>query len=236
MDPIARVYLRLQSTEGGLDTISIKQPPSGTNAATGDIGSGLREYDVMPRTVFLLLLLMSPSMTPAEPHQPAGLIDDFAREGIARIGTPWRLITDQVMGGVSRAQMQWRQVDGRTALCLTGDVSLENNGGFVQVNLDLARSGVLNADAFAGVQLVVRGNGADYNIHLKTPATSLPWQSYRAEFNANADWRQVRLPFAEFTPHRLSARLDTRRLRRLGIVAIGRAMQADICIAELALY
>jgi hypothetical protein len=71
---------------------------------------------------------------------------------------------------------------------------------------------------------------------LKTPATVLPWQSYRAAFVADTDWREVRLPFADFSPHRLNARLDTRRLRRLGIVAIGRAMHADICIAEVGLY
>jgi hypothetical protein len=190
----------------------------------------------MPRTLILLLLLMSPTMTPAGPTPEPVLIDDFNQEGVARTGTRWRLVTDQVMGGVSQATMQWRRVDGRVALCLSGEVSLENNGGFVQVNLDLAPGGTLDAEDYTGIRLVVRGNGAEYNLHLKTPATMLPWQSYRAAFNADNQWREIRIAFADFQPHRLQAGLDTRRLRRLGIVAIGRAMQADVCIAELGLY
>ncbi len=202
----------------------------------GDIGSGLREYDGMSRTLCCILLLMSPILAPTAASPAPELIDDFATEGISCIGTRWRLVTDQVMGGISQATMQWRSVHGRAALCLTGDVSLENNGGFVQVNLDLARGGTLDASAFTGLRLLVRGNGASYNLHLKTPASMLPWQSYRAEFDADADWREIRVPFASFKPHRLQAALDARRLRRLGIVAIGRAMQADVCIAELGLY
>jgi hypothetical protein len=216
--------------------IKHQRTPGKHGTGPGDIGVGLREHDGMPRIALFILLLMSSTMAPAEPTPVPGLIDDFQTEGISRIGTRWRLATDQVMGGVSEATMQWRRVDGRPALCLTGDVSLENNGGFVQVNLDLGRGSALDAEAFSGIRLLVRGNGATYNVHLKTPATVLPWQSYRAAFVADTDWREVRLPFADFSPHRLNARLDTRRLRRLGIVAIGRAMHADICIAEVGLY
>jgi hypothetical protein len=213
-----------------------KAPSDKRGKEPSDIDTGLRDHEAVLRTVFILLLLMGSNLAPAEPTSVPGLIDDFTMEGVSRIGTRWRLVTDQVMGGVSKAKMQWRRVDNRSALCLTGDVSLENNGGFVQVNLDLARGGALDADAFKGVRLLVRGNGARYNVHLKTPATVLPWQSYRAAFDAGPDWREVRLPFTDFAPHRLEAKLDTRRLRRLGLVAIGRAMHADICIAELGFY
>lgn len=168
------------------------------------------------------------------------LIDDFARDdGRSLLGTEWRLATDRVMGGRSEARMSVLDTQGpggRRALCLSGDVSLENNGGFVQVNLALAPHGERDASAFTGVRLVVRGNGEDYKVHLKTPDTALPWQSYRADFRAGDDWHEVRLPFSAFTPHRLDAPLDTRRLRRLGIVAIGRAMHADLCVAELGFY
>ncbi|MCF7984238.1 MAG: CIA30 family protein [Thiohalocapsa sp.] len=167
-----------------------------------------------------------------------GLIDDFSSaDGSSRTGSPWRVVSDRVMGGVSAARMAYRKIDGRPALCLSGEVSLANNGGFVQVTLDLAAEGeYFDAGRFDGLRLIVRGNGERYNVHLKTAATSLPWQSYRAELEAGGDWREVRLPFARFTPHRLVPALDTRRLKRLGLVAIGRAMQADLCVAEIAFY
>jgi hypothetical protein len=166
-----------------------------------------------------------------------GLIDDFASaDGRSRPGTPWRLVTDQVMGGVSTARMEYRVLDGQRALCMTGEVSLANNGGFVQVNLDLSPEGRLDAGAFTGVRLIARGNGETYNLHLKTAATTMPWQSYRADFIAGHSWREVRLPFADFTPHRLVPALDPTRLRRLGLVAIGREMRAELCIAEVGFY
>ena len=164
-----------------------------------------------------------------------GLIDDFSTE-TSRLGTSWRLVTDQVMGGVSTGRLERREVDCRRVLCMTGDVSLANNGGFVQVNLDLAPSGQLDASAFSGIRLIVRGNGEPYNLHLKTAATTMPWQSYRAELIADDAWREVRLPFSAFTPHRLVPALDVTRLRRLGIVAIGRAMTASLCVDEIGFY
>ena len=182
-----------------------------------------------------LPLLMSIATTASGAATP-GLIDDFATPGPSRLGTEWRLVTDQVMGGVSTGRMERRVLDGRNALCMTGDVSLANNGGFVQVNLDLSPAGQLDASAFSGVRLVVRGNGEVYNLHLKTTATTMPWQSYRADFTAGDTWQEVHLPFSAFAPHRLVPALDVTRLRRLGIVAIGRAMHAALCVAEVGFY
>jgi hypothetical protein len=188
-------------------------------------------------TILVLLMMVSNTAGGAGAGASGLLIDDFARDdGLSLLGTPWRLITDRVMGGVSAASMARRVVDGRRALCLSGDVSLDNNGGFVQVNLDLAPAGLLDASAYDGVRLIVRGNGEAYNLHLKTSATSMPWQSYRADFAAAPTWHEVRLPFAAFVPHRLVPALDVSRLRRLGIVAIGRTMRADVCVAEIGLY
>ena len=192
-----------------------------------------RVRSVLPGLITLPLVLAMNQSPAAYPL----LIDDFARgDGRSLLGTNWRLVTDRVMGGLSEARMTVVDTQGRRALCLSGDVSLDNNGGFVQVNLALAPDGDRDASAYTGVRLVVRGNGEDYKVHLKTPDTALPWQSYRADFRAGDDWHEVRLPFSAFSTHRLDAPLDIRRLRRLGIVAIGRAMHADLCVAELGFY
>jgi hypothetical protein len=170
--------------------------------------------------------------------QPAGgemLIDDFTST-ISRLGTEWRLVTDGVMGGRSSGRLWRGELEGRAALCLRGDVSLENQGGFLQIALELAPSGTFDASAYRGLWLVVRGNGESYNLHLRTADLWLPWQSYRSELTAGAQWQEVRLPFDTFTPYRVATPLDTRRLRRLGLVAIGRAFAADLCVAGIGLY
>jgi len=155
---------------------------------------------------------------------------------IASIGTSWRVITDTVMGGVSSGILTPTVKEGRNCLWLTGEVSLENNGGFVQASLDLNESGLLDASGYTGIELEVFGNGEIYNLHLRTDDTRIVWQSYRASFQARPCWQNLKLPFDSFQPHRIDKPLDKSRLRRLGVVAIGRRMQADLCIARLALY
>jgi hypothetical protein len=44
------------------------------------------------------------------------------------------------------------------------------------------------------------------------------------------------LPFETFVPYRLETSLDTTRLSRIGLVAIGRAFYADLAVSELAFY
>jgi hypothetical protein len=162
------------------------------------------------------------------------MLDDRPRDDlIASNQQTWRVFTDTVMGGVSSADLIPAEVAGVRCLRLRGQVSLANNGGFVQASLDL---GALDASAYRGIELKVCGNGEIYNLHLRTDDTRIVWQSYRASFQAGADWQTIRLAFDEFAPHRIDRPLDCTRLRRLGIIAIGKAMQADICLASLSFY
>src|SRR5512143_1823375 len=67
------------------------------------------------------------------------ILDDFSRGNrISTLGTPWRGFSDRVMGGISQEMIALTEIDGRRCLRLTGDVRLENNGGFIQMALDLA--------------------------------------------------------------------------------------------------
>jgi Complex I intermediate-associated protein 30 (CIA30) len=163
------------------------------------------------------------------------IIDDLSCEpGLSAIGTKWQLFTDRVMGGVSTGTMVREMVAGRPAIRMRGDVSIENNGGFVQIALDLAADGkAIDASAWRGVELHVFGNDEEYNIHLRTDDLTRPWQSYRQSFHADPQWRTARFRFQDFAPYRTDAALDTRKLRRIGLVAIGRTFSADLSIAGL---
>ena len=165
----------------------------------------------------------------------SAIIDDLSREPpIATIGNKWRLFTDKVMGGVSKGTMVRDAIAGRPAIRMRGDVSIENNGGFVQIVLDLSSDGgVVDASRWSGIELDVFGNGDEYGVHLRTDALLRPWQSYRQTFTAYAEWRTARLPFDQFVPYRTDVPLDTRRLRRIGVVAIGRAFAPDLALSGL---
>jgi hypothetical protein len=181
-----------------------------------------------------LLALHSP---PAMSFDTQYIIDDRRSGKLdANIGTRWRLLTDTVMGGISSGHLDPAVVAGRSCLRLTGEVRLENSGGFVQASLDLDPSGTLDARGYRGIELDVYGNDQDYNLHLRSADTRIVWQSYRAGLHAGPAWQTLQLPFADFKPYRISQPLDLKTLRRLGLVAIGREMQADLCIARIGLY
>lgn len=185
---------------------------------------------------FAFLTALQANMSLAETHTM--MIDDFGDPHLtSELGTRWRAVSDRVMGGVSEASVVHSVIDDRPCLRLTGDVRLENDGGFVQAALDLTRDGEpLDATNYAGIRLVARGNGESYSVHLRTPDNIRPWQSYRAQFVAGPHWQTIDLPFATFAPYRVDAALDTARLRRIGLVAIGRRFHADLAVSSLSLF
>ncbi|MBN2132111.1 MAG: bifunctional methionine sulfoxide reductase B/A protein [Sedimentisphaerales bacterium] len=166
------------------------------------------------------------------------LIDDFsASDGKSRLGTGWELLTDRVMGGVSTGKMGVAAHDGRTAMHMTGSVSLKNNGGFVQARLSLnPKRRNFNAAAYDGVQVTVKGNGESYAIHLRTKDTRLPWQYYHAPFRATQQWQEIKLPFRKFVPASLNQPLDAGNLRSVAVVAIEKEFNADIHVDEISFY
>lgn len=170
--------------------------------------------------------------------RPDGLIDDMAApQPVAATGARWEALSDRVMGGVSTPVMTRETVAGRPAQRLTGRVRLENNGGFLQMALDLdpGRRPV-DASDWRGLRLSALGNGETYGLHLRTTDIARPWQSYRASFTAGPAWRTLYLPFESFAPHRIDAPLAVTRLTRLGLVAIGRAFDADLALSWIGFY
>ena len=155
------------------------------------------------------------------------LIDDRSGDTPAH----WRFFTDGVMGGVSSGRMTAETAAGRSALCLRGEVRLDNSGGFIQMALELPSPPV---GPWRGIELDVLGNGRRYGLHLRTTGMTLPWQAWRAAFTAPPVWQTVQLPFSAFTPHRTSGRLEAAAVRRIGILALGEAMTAEVCVARLA--
>lgn len=154
----------------------------------------------------------------------------------AASGHAWRLVTDGVMGGVSKGRLTPDEIDGRRCLRMRGEVSLDNNGGFVQMTLDLGDDTRRRIADYTGIVMEVYGNGEQYNVHLRTRDLWLPWQSYRAGFTARPEWQRLYIPFSAFAPHRVDGPLDVAGIERIGLVAIGREFHADLCLGALGLY
>ena len=154
-----------------------------------------------------------------------------------KLETNWEFVADTVMGGISSGRIANQVVDGRSATRLTGAVSLENEGGFIQMASDLKRDGLSqDASNWTGIEIDVCGKGQIYDLRIRTDDLERPWQSFRAPIRASARWTMVRLPFPVFEPHRTDKVFDPDNLRRIGIVAVGRVFQADIAVSDVRLF
>lgn len=155
-----------------------------------------------------------------------------AEETRMHLDPNWEYVADTVMGGVSQGSATPQVVEGRDAIRLQGEVSLDNNGGFVQVAFELD----VDASGAKGIAFDVFGNNEQYDIRLRTTQLSRPWQSFRTTFAATPEWTTIALPFTEFEPNKTDATFNASELRRIGFLAYGRAFTADLAITNVRLY
>jgi len=183
-----------------------------------------------PMIALCLAALLGFGSSPAL-GQDRMLLDDFA----APAQGDWRFISDTVMGGISQGEARILREGTATFARMTGQVSTANNGGFIQMRLDLPNAAPVGTE---GVRLVMRGNNARYYIHLRTAGTVLPWQYYQAGFDSRQNWTEIRLPLSSFQPSSAVLRRvpQARSLRSIAVVAFGRDHQAAIDILEIGFY
>ncbi len=97
------------------------------------------------------------------------LLDDFTDANV--VARRWRVFSDRVMGGVSNARADLQVVAGRSALRLSGRVTLERNGGFIQVARSLEGER-FDAAKFDGIQLAVCGTPGSYFVAARGTLTA----------------------------------------------------------------
>lgn len=147
----------------------------------------------------------------------------------------WVFFADTVMGGVSTGDATFDRDASGSFVRLAGEVSTENNGGFIQVRRKLSSK---LPDSTKGIRLKVRGNGEVYFVHLRTRGTRLPWQYYQAQFESTGDWTDVQLPLTAFSPSGQFLRNTPHdnTITSIGIVAFGKDHTALIDVREVEWY
>ena len=163
------------------------------------------------------------------------IIDDFSMAPETNIGGRWSYVSDRVMGGVSNGSGAYEVLDDRLSIRLFGDVSTDNNGGFIQVSLRVDGRR-LNAKQYSGVEIDVQGNGENYNVHVTTTRSFPPWRFYKHTFPTTSEWTRLRLPWSDFTSETFRNPLDPSTINRLNLTAYARDFTADLAVSRIALY
>lgn len=148
--------------------------------------------------------------------------------------SPWLVISDQVMGGVSTAKLHQDKRDNSSCSCLVGRTSLDNNGGFVQMKLDIEPS-QLRTD-YQGLFIELYGTAHEYNLHVKTTQLTRPWQSFRCSLAVEPQWTRFLVPYAQLQAHRIETELQPAAIRSVAVVAIGEAFEVDVCVRRFGFF
>ncbi len=107
----------------------------------------------------------------------------------------WSVVNDTVMGGVSTGQLTWEN----SALVFTGDLSLDNNGGFASV-----RSPLIDPTATMrwadNIEMIVevRGDGRTWAVEVRMEGDDGGWIS--SITTSAEEVTAVALPWATFEP------------------------------------
>ncbi|MCT8987670.1 CIA30 family protein [Shewanella phaeophyticola] len=91
----------------------------------------------------------------------------------------WQINNDTVMGGVSQSQIKQNQ---QQELLFTGNVSLDNNGGFASTESRFKHQ----ISAASALTIAVKSDGKVYQLRLKTRQLSYG-EAYVANFTTQAD-------------------------------------------------
>ena len=148
--------------------------------------------------------------------------------------SPWLVISDQVMGGVSSAELRQEKRDNSHCSCLSGRTSLDNNGGFVQMKFDI-QSSLLRTD-YQGIFIELYGSAHEYNLHIKTTQLTRPWQSFRSSLAVEPRWTRFIVPYEQLQAHPTDAELEPTKITSIAVGAIGQEVDVDVCVRRLGFF
>lgn len=114
----------------------------------------------------------------------------------------WQTVLDGVMGGLSTGRVA--AGEGGT-LRFSGELSLENNGGFSQIRTAVPEGTFAGA---TGLTLRVKGDGRTYQCDIRSSRLRLMAGGYQRTFKTTAgDWIEVEIPFDECVANSFGQRI-----------------------------
>ncbi|MEL0645089.1 CIA30 family protein [Olleya sp. Ti.3.14] len=141
----------------------------------------------MKQLIFIVTLFMSTNL---------GLTIDFGTE---KAGDDWRIVNDGVMGGLSTSKTTILE----DSIVFTGEVSLENNGGFASIRT-LITAGALND--CKTMTMLFKSNSTDrtFGLSLKNSQQYyIPYYKYTFT-PKTTDWDTITINLSDFKHYRIS--------------------------------
>jgi len=104
----------------------------------------------------------------------------------------WRIVDDVVMGGRSNGQFK---IDSDGNGVFSGDVSLENNGGFSSVRYQFEK---INTTKDSKINIRLKGDGKEYQFRVKNKRNT--YYSYITNFKTSGYWENIIINLKDLYP------------------------------------
>lgn len=171
----------------------------------------MTRFTISVAAILSAVLVSSPHVASAQSSANSNLEFDNGTKG-------WQTVLDGVMGGLSTGRIA--AGEGGT-LRFSGELSLENNGGFSQIRTAVPEGTFSGA---TGLLLRVKGDGRSYQCDIRSSRLRMMAGGYQRVFTTKAgEWIEVEIPFDECVANRFGQRvpnapaLDPASIESVGI-------------------
>jgi uncharacterized surface protein with fasciclin (FAS1) repeats len=178
---------------------------------TGEAARLMKQSTLSLASLVATVLLCAPCAAMAQSNPASNLEFDSGTKG-------WQTVLDGVMGGRSTGRIA--AGEGGT-LRFTGELSLENNGGFSQIRTAVPEGTFAGA---TGLVLRVKGDGRTYQCDIRSSRLRLMAGGYQKDFTTKSgEWIEVEIPFDQCVANSFGQRvrnapeLDPASIESVGI-------------------
>ena len=154
----------------------------------------------MEKTIIHLLLIacfLVVDQSQASADKPGKVLFDFADAAAMR---GWQIEDDGVMGGVSKGTFTHDPDDHAV---FSGEVSLENDGGFSSVQCYF---GPIDVSSYRTAVIRLKGDSKNYRFIVESEKDAHHY--YVANFETTGEWQEILIPVRKMHPVRRGDRLD----------------------------
>jgi NADH dehydrogenase [ubiquinone] 1 alpha subcomplex assembly factor 1 len=125
----------------------------------------------------------------------------------------WIVLDDVVMGGESSGTFE---LNSEGLGVFSGNVSLENNGGFSSVRYRFEK---IKVKGYKKICITLRGDSKQYQFRIKS--NSGDYYSYISTFSTSRDWQEIEIPLKDMYPSFRGRKLDQPNFSNDNIEEIG---------------
>jgi len=161
---------------------------------------------VLKNKFYLIICLLFQTMIFS---QNVTMVDPSNNIGIDK----WGIVNDGVMGGISQSNIYLNEVNN---IIFSGNVSLENNGGFASIRRGFDGEKLNESSTFL---LRVKGDGNIYKFRLTMMGS---YANYSANFKTIKDqWIDIEIPVENFKPYYFGRSIRAPKLKVHKVNSIG---------------